>query len=160
MCEKDWLEKNRFYCPIDDTKLQAIFYFSLIWNIYEKELCDTEGSIGKHPKLHSQKYSENLDQEILNTTFIYFKNRYVSEGHATEHFNTFEFKSEPIKKEVFECLIDENLSSTQKLKVLLYIAFRLRNNLFHGQKQVDKLYEQNENFKRINLFLMNLIENK
>ncbi len=160
MQEKEWLERNRFYYQIEDAKLQSIFYFSLVWNIYEKELCNTEGSIVNHPNQHSQNYSENLDQEILNTVFAYFKNRYVSAGQPTDHFRTFEFKSDQIKNEVFGYLSGANPSNEEKLKALLCIAFRLRNNLFHGEKQVEKLYEQNENFRQINLLLMNLIENK
>jgi len=92
--------------------------------------------------------------------FDYFKNRYVTNGQPTDPYKTFEFKSKKIKSDVFGYLSRETPSNEQKLKALLCIAFRLRNNLFHGQKQVDKLYEQNENFKQINLFLMNLIENK
>jgi len=54
----------------------------------------------------------------------------------------------------------ENPSCEEMIEALLKIAFRLRNNLFHGEKQIEKLYEQNENFKQINLLLMNLIENR
>lgn len=160
MDERKWLEQNRFYYQVDETQLQSIFYFSLVWNIYEKELCGKNGKIGDHPKDHSQKYPEKIDQNILKGAFDYFKHRYVSDGQPTKHFNTFEFKSEQIKNEVFGYLSSANPSNEEKLKALLCIAFRLRNNLFHGQKQIEKLYEQNENFRQINLFLMNLIGSK
>lgn len=160
MIEKEWLAKNRFYYQVDETKLQNIFYFSLVWNIYEKEICDKDGRIGIHPNEHSQKYSDKVDKKVLNSVFDYFKNRYVSNGQPAEHFKTFEFKSKRIKDDVFDCLTKDSPSSEQKVKTLLCIAFRLRNNLFHGQKQVDKLYEQNENFRQINLLLINLIDSK
>ncbi len=160
MTEKYWLERNRFYYQIDEARLQSIFYFSLIWNIYEKKLCNKYGIFKVHPNEHSQKYSEKIDSDILNTVFAYFKNRYVSNGKPTEHYISFEFKSESIKSEVFEYLNSENPVNEQKLKSLLLIAFRLRNNLFHGEKEVERLYEQNENFSQINFLLMNLIDNK
>ena len=56
--------------------------------------------------------------------------------------------------------LKEETTNQEKLQSLLYIAFRLRNNLFHGSKEVEKLYEQNENFKQINSLLMVIIEQK
>lgn len=161
MTEKHWLEQNRFYYQIDETRLHSIFYFSLIWNAYEKELCDKVGKIRQHSEDHSVAFAEKLNPNLLAGVFDYFKNRYVSNnGLPTEHFNTFEFQVEQIKAEVFECLSGANPSSEEKLKALLCIAFRLRNNLFHGIKDVEKLYEQNENFRQINLLLMALIDAK
>lgn len=160
MSEIDWLQINRYYSDLDENKLKSIFYFSIIWNIYEKELCKTHGSIGSHPKKHSNDYCNTVDQEHLNSVFAYFKKRYISNGEPSNHYVTFEFNSEPIKAEVFELLSGENPTNKHKLKALLCIAFRLRNNLFHGLKQVDKLYAQNENFRQINLLLMNLIDLK
>jgi len=64
MTELEWLQNNRYYFELDENKIKSIFYFSLIWNIYEKELCDKEGSIGNHPYQHSQKYFDKVDQYI------------------------------------------------------------------------------------------------
>ena len=54
----------------------------------------------------------------------------------------------------------ESSSNQEKMEALLRIAFRLRNNLYHGEKEVSKLYDQNENFKQINRLLMALIDAK
>lgn len=160
MQEKEWLQNNRYYSELDEDKLKSVFYFSLIWNVYEKELCNKKAEINRHPKKQSKKYAEKFDQRLLDQIFEYFKNRYVLNGEQTQHFDNFEFKSESIKTEVFGFLSSAHPSDKDKLKALLCIAFRLRNNLFHGEKAVEKLYEQNENFRQINLLLMNLIENK
>lgn len=160
MQEKEWLQNNRYYSELDEDKLKSVFYFSLIWNVYEKELCDKEGKIRQHAEEHSKTFAEKIDPNLLAGVFGYFKNRYVSNGLPTEHFNTFEFQIEQVKTEVYGYLSSANPSNKDKLKALLCIAFRLRNNLFHGIKDVEKLYEQNENFRQINLLLMNLIQNK
>jgi hypothetical protein len=161
MTELEWLEKNRYYDGLDESKLKSIFYFSLIWNVYEKELCDKEGKIRQHSEDHSVTFAEKLNPNLLAGVFEYFKNRYVTtNGLPSEHFNTFEFQIERIKTEVYGYLSSTNPSNKDKLKALLCIAFRLRSNLFHGTKDVENLYEQNENFRQINLLLMNLIEYK
>lgn len=157
--EKEWFVSNRYYPELDDSKLRSIFYFSLIWNIYEKELCDKYAHIQTHPDLHSQKYHNQVDQNILDSVFEYFKKRYILDGQPTDLFKAFKFEKSPvIKNEVLEYLKSEELSSENKLTALLYIAFRLRNNLFHGEKAVFQLYDQNENFRQINLLLMHLID--
>lgn len=161
MTELEWLQNNRYYHELDESKLKSVFYFGLIWNVYEKELCDQDGKIRQHSEDHSMIFAEKLNPNLLARVFGYFKNRYVSNnGLPTEHFKTFEFQIEHVKTEVYGYLSSANPSNRDKLKALLCIAFRLRNNLFHGIKDVDKLYEQNENFRQINLLLMNLIENK
>jgi hypothetical protein len=101
MQEKGWLQNNLYYHELDESRLMSIFYFSLIWNLYEKELCAKNGKIGEHPENHSQTFAEKVDQNQLIRIFDYFKQRYVLDGQPTDHFNTFEFKSEPIKNEVF-----------------------------------------------------------
>lgn len=158
MKEKTWLEKSRFYYEVDEAQLQSIFYFSLIWNIYEKELCGRHASIQTHPAKNSKEYNNKIDENVLNSVFEFFKTRYISDGQPNSQYATFEFNSNLIKNEVVECLSGSKQSNEEKLKALLSIAFRLRNNLFHGVKVVHKLYEQNENFRQINLLLMALID--
>lgn len=164
MSEKQWLESNRYYPTIEEEKLKSIFYFSLVWNIFEKECCHKNASIGNHPKNFADKLSNNIDSNLLNEIFQYFKNRYIENGDANDIFNRFDFGREPAsstyKNFVKDRLLKEETTNQEKLQSLLYIAFRLRNNLFHGIKDVEKLYEQNENFKQINSLLMAIIEQK
>lgn len=157
--EKEWFINNRHYPDLDESKLQSIFYFSLIWNLYEKVFCNNHAAIKIHPEQHSKEYSNKIDKTLIGSVFEYFRDRYVLDGNPTDLFKTFKFeRSADIKDEVLGYLKSEEPSSENKLKALLYIAFRLRNNLFHGEKAVFKLYEQNENFRQINLLLMALID--
>lgn len=165
MSEKQWLENNRYYPAIDETKLTSIFYFSLVWNIFEKECCDKYAEIGFHPRCLSKLLSDKVNMALVDTVFMYFKNRYVVNAKINSIFNGFQFGRENNDGQVYKdftrkVLINHNPSNQEKLQALLYIAFRLRNNLFHGIKEVEKLYEQNENFKQINSLLMAIIEQK
>lgn len=160
MSEKEWLKSNRSYVDLDEQQLTSIFYFPLIWNIFEKELCNKNAKIGTHPDNISSDYAALIDSEVLSGVFSHFKKRYIRDGKATSLFKNFEFKTpSTIKGETFDILNSSDCATLQ-LKALLYIAFRLRNNLYHGEKEVNKLYEQNENFKQINLLLMALIDKK
>ena len=74
----------------------------------------------------------------------------MHDGETTSTFDSFEFKSGDKKDVVKRILLEgESSSNQEKMEALLRIAFRLRNNLYHGEKEVSKLYDQNENFKQL-----------
>ncbi len=166
MSELEWLKRNRHYpTDIDETKLKNIFYFTLVWNIFEKECCNNFARIEQHPKSLAESIQSRIKQTIVDSVFIYFKNRYFPNGIMGNKFRTFKFgrneNAENVQKQfVQNSFLDSNPTLKDKIESLLYIAFRLRNNLYHGEKDVSKLYEQNENFKQINLFLMDVVDTK
>lgn len=159
MSEKEWLE-CKYQQELDEAKLTSIFYFSLIWNVFEKELCNKYANIKKHSSEISENQSSKVDNGILSNVFTHFQLRYIDKNGANKSFteNLFKSNEDEIKNETYTILINKDCTDTEKLKALLYIAFRLRNNLFHGEKEVDKLHDQNDNFKHINWLLMDLID--
>lgn len=164
MNELEWLRSNRYYEEdIDEAKLKNIFYFTLIWNIFEKTCCGHFAEIGKHPKDIAISLESKINDQIINDIYEYFKNRYILDGSMTDVFHNFKFGKNPddgkvYKKFVEKTLMHDNSSIKEKTQCLLYIAFRLRNNLYHGIKEVSKLYAQNESFKQINCLLMEIID--
>jgi hypothetical protein len=153
--EKEWLEKNIFYDSLNENKLKHIFYFPILWNIFEKEIFNTKASIFK-VESKSQTISI-LDENSLNKIYNYFKNRYIQSADKFKGLN-FREDEKKFQEKIKECFNKDNISLQEKIEVLLYIAFRIRNNIYHGIKQVHKLYEQNENFAQINKFLILIIE--
>lgn len=166
MSELEWLKRNRYYpTDIDETKLKNIFYFTLVWNIFEKECCNNFARMEQHPRYLAESMQLKMDQVIVDSVFKYFKNRYFPNGRVDTKFETFQFgrtanDGRTYKEFVQNKLCDISPSNNDKIESLLYIAFRLRNNLYHGIKDVSGLYEQNENFKQINLFLMDVVDKK
>lgn len=165
MNELRWLEHNRHYENIDESKLKNIFYFTLIWNIFEKECCENFAEIGFHPRCIAEKLTSKINTSVLNDVCGYFKDRYVANNKTKTIFNDFKFGKDANDGKVYKdfvrkTLLANNASNKDKIQSLLYIAFRLRNNLYHGIKEVSKLYDQNENFKQINLLLMEIIDKK
>lgn len=158
--ELSWFGKG--YYPnrlIDESKLKNIFYFTLVWSSFEYKCCNRSGAIGRSKEI-AKKISESKEskeiEEIANRVYKYFKDRYIKGGETTKHFENFKFSDK--KKEVEDTLKNEAPSFEDKLRSLLYIAFRLRNNLYHGEKWEYDLPEQNENFKQINRFLAKIVD--
>jgi len=160
--ELKWIKKRYYYDNINEKRLKNIFYFTLIWNIFENECCNRDAKISTHPKEIAQNINGVSEQKI-NKIFDYFKNRYITNGTINEIFKSFSFDKNntcnTYKKFVKEKLKAQEVTLKEQIQALLYIAFRLRNNLYHGVKDVKKLYEQNENFRQINIFLMEVNDN-
>ena len=151
--EKEWLEKNIFYDSLDENKLKHIFYFPILWNIFEKELCNNRASLNKYKEIASKININDKLQEI-NQIYNYFKQRYTSKYYTLSALRL----PPDIERLIKENFNKEEIFLHEQVETLLCISFRLRNNLYHGIKCVKKLYEQNENFAQINKFLILVIE--
>ncbi|MDD2219333.1 MAG: hypothetical protein PHS63_04515 [Desulfoplanes sp.] len=165
MSERVWLQKNRHYPLIDETKMQSIFYFGLIWNLFERECCENFATITIHPRELADVFTESLPLELITPIFEYFKDRYIHNDKPNTIFKNFRFgpngnSGAEYKGFVQDALMDDPFHKRRAVQALLYIAFRLRNNLFHGEKEINTLYQQNESFKHINRLLMAIIQLK
>jgi len=156
--EKDVIAGLLSCSPIDEEKIRSILWFTLVWNLFEKECCNKKANINKHSDAYA-KYPEKFDAQILSGTWGFFHDRYVSNEKVTDIFEIFEFRQGDKKEEVKRILLRGNDAiPSEKVETLLRIIFRLRNNLFHGEKDVEELYKQNETFAYANRFLLDIIE--
>jgi hypothetical protein len=55
-------------------------------------------------------------------------------------------------------LSNENVDRSDLASALLLIVYRYRNNLFHGEKWLYQMRDQNDNFAQANSVLMRAIE--
>ena len=135
-----------------------LFEFTVIWNIFEKK------KMGNHASIFDvSDFVErlpNIDNINVNEIFEYFKNRYTNN---TDHPNLFEAlrwrdKEKDKKDETYRILTLENPINKDKIKAILYIIFRLRNNLFHGEKSILTIDQQRATFNLVNSFLLDILE--
>lgn len=100
------------------------------------------------------RYIEKFDLEKIYylEIFNYFKRRYVTDNKINEKFNGLfrdsYFSPDNLdendnesrnKKRVIECLLGNNNQDKEKLATCLIIAYRFRNNIFHGKKHICEL---------------------
>lgn len=156
--ELEWVKNKYNYLEFDENRIRHILYFGIIWNIFEKECCNNDARICQSDQI-ALKLSP-ITIPLLDDICMYFYTRYIKDGQATRKFVDFKFHSSARKDRV-EAILKKNTQSTQveKIEALLIIVFRLRNNLYHGEKTPDIFYEQDENFKYANQLLMIIIDN-
>lgn len=149
----------------DSDLLENVKNFAIIWNIFECECCNTYGSIGKDPEEIADKLKDQFvsdDVTKLNGYYSYFKSRYVQESNTNDLFNKNLFRKTKLELELKEkarrILLEVDPSTEDKIKCLLFIAFRIRNNFFHGEKTPENAIKQNKSFETLNNFLIDIIK--
>lgn len=137
-------------------KRSFIFNFAMIWNLFEYRCMDNFAQIPKVDDFVNTLPSNlNLDVNII---FDYFKDRYKVVDNIYNIESLLWRRNENIYRNfVIEKFRDTQCSHQDKIKAVLYIIFRLRNNLFHGEKDIAIINEQKRTFVLVNKFLMDLI---
>lgn len=162
--------------PTDTNNLESIKNFALVWNVFEYSCCSTHGSIRNSPNmiLRNLEGKFNAPEELcqLNNSWIYFQRRYITDNQTNAFFNNDLFNI-PVSSTSSECdkfkeeiarqkeakSILENYDPTieEKIKCLLLISFRVRNNFFHGSKQPNVAINQGDLFLELSKFLILII---
>lgn len=156
----DWLRKHApgFQCLSDDER-QAIYNFSLLWSLFEAKALNEHGSA--NAIIESAKRwarSGQLSADTFTEELAYFRERYVADGAFTCHFDHLHLPQNDARRLVQKVLNREDAEPGEAAAAVLIIAYRFRNNLFHGVKWSYKLQGQLDNFTHANTILMRAIE--
>ncbi|AXT19256.1 hypothetical protein D7030_13460 [Flavobacteriaceae bacterium AU392] len=149
----DWLN-NKYDIALETDQLKEIQNFTLLWNIFENLIFETRFSVNQ---IEDKLADINLDQEIISETFDYCKNRYINNNETNERFEYLYLRNNDNPDLVRETLISDNPTDLNKVKVVVTIVSRFRNNLFHGIKDFKKLHLQKENFEMSNKLLQSIL---
>lgn len=160
-----WL-KEYFNRPTYSTKkLNPVFHFSLLWNLFEHTYFTDDNRLTNKRLLElAEKSFAYIPDGSLQTAFSYFQNRYFHNGREDVRFEKLCLDKQVnngISHFNFckEVLLNNDSEKVKKLKCLFLIVYRFRNNLFHGRKQPRMLNTYEAPFNIINRFLMAFIKN-
>lgn len=126
--------------------------FSLLWNIFETYACNKNADINKiSTAVDMINERQPIDAGLFPEHIDYFSKRYFNEDLSPkEIFEGLKFRQgetdQYAKQMVTETLTGVTESPSENLKSLLFILYRFRNNLFHGEKKVVRLNGQIDNF--------------
>lgn len=148
-----------------EKEIKSVLRFAIFWNLLEADpWFKNYVSLWKLENfdLHT-KIVTNLDEEeksSLNYCILFFSQRNRLSLHCKDQkeenkWQSYQLKMKKIWEEQDEIkkqqLVENNLE--EYLKICLFIVYRLRNNLFHGIKELSDLAFQNDIFNATNRFL-------
>ena len=100
----------------------------------------------------------NIETYDIDNYLPFLKNRYFVDGNLTHHFHKLYIERSGEPAEIVESLCNDSANSKTQLIGCLGIIFRLRNNLFHGEKWKYQLQGQKKNFVNASAFLRRIIQ--
>lgn len=137
------------HVDLNEASLKPVLAFLLYWNTFEARLF--ERNFRTEP-LKAEDILISIEDSIVNDSFVYAKQRYVSPGgHLTPKFNRLGFRNRRKNEEetsdekyVREVLLSEEPSAHDQLNAIIIIIYRIRNNLFHGEKGIQNASGQTD----------------
>lgn len=160
--EISWINRHLgIGCDLDYEQMKPILCFSLIWNLFETEACQRNAT----PKSIRESVNHANESNWLSTDkykkFVsYFRERYylADKMKFDELFDRLLLTDKASQKVVEQALTANSDSLANTVYALLLIAHRVRNNLFHGNKDVSSLPQQADLFTTINALLTTYLE--
>ncbi len=150
----NWIN-NKYGLSLTNEDLSELKNFTLLWNIYENTIFNSSFSI---PLLQNEILNRNLQMDNFSGVFIYFQDRYTSNGDTNGRFDHLNFRATDRRVLVRDCLLNANVSPLDKILSIGIIVYRFRNNLFHGLKDFMFIDEQQENFRQSNIYLQMFLD--
>ncbi|MBV1863052.1 MAG: hypothetical protein KUG74_01330 [Rhodobacteraceae bacterium] len=147
------------YQSLNGEILDEVNLFMWLWPVFEWNYLNKKAELAS-----LKKFSERPEileifgkNSCATISFEYFKNRYSTGKDAQTRLEAL-LGTQQAKKTIAntKSTIETGLSATdpnQKVLGLLWITFRLRNNLFHGGKSDAGFEDQLDNFKHANNLL-------
>ena len=155
-----WLEKH---APGFDRLLpeerDSLFHFLCAWSLFEAKALDRHGNANTIGEFVRDRDHHGLLLGIsLKEELEYFQNRYIREGRFTCHFAHLRLGERDNSELVIKVLRDETQDLGEIMTALLIVAYRFRNNLFHGEKWLYEMDDQFHNFSYANKVLMKAVD--
>ncbi|MBC8752546.1 MULTISPECIES: hypothetical protein [Paraburkholderia] len=151
--------RNRPFADGNDEERTAISNFTLLWSVMEGRVLDRKAnptSLLAAVKALAQRGPLRLSS--FEASLTYFRDRYFQGGEFTYHFENLLFRKPDCRPLVEGVLSGSDDDLEHVVGALLLITYRLRNNLFHGEKWKYGIREQQENFRHASDILMRIIE--
>jgi len=158
----DWLTK---FTPnkeaLDSKTLEPILSFTLIWNLFEKVVCNQNCSMSSiETNVTTANEQKLLEAEDFLCILKFFQVWYMDDGDIDQLSGYLLSDHRHNNKIILLQKVLQGKTTTIKEVVssLLFIAYRMRNNLFHGEKNIFTLDTQLDLFRAANCLLARYLD--
>lgn len=159
-----WLRNRVGTEALPGTAFEAAMKFALLWMYFEGQACGAEASAKRLREFAKDLYARKLDvlRGHLDGPLAFFKSRYGDVQEDPQRFIRRLGGEERVKADVqadiIAALTQTQIDEVDKAIGLLLICFRIRNNLFHGTKQIPAFQQQEDLFANVGFILIALLE--
>ena len=147
------------YAQLSDAERSAIANFTLLWSAMEGRMLKSNANPATLTDVVKALNAQGgLQRERFDKGLAYFRDRYFQGGTFNDRFEQLLFRKNDLRPLVEAVLSGKDEDIGQVVIALLMIAYRLRNNLFHGVKWAYGIQGQQPNFGHASDVLMRILE--
>lgn len=153
-----------FQASVEMETINTLGRFLLLWGIFEKKFFakTVQGREEGDFNAHKAKNHPHIKVSDIQTPFGHFKDRYTGSVEAERKYNDLAIRGGGYKDEIKQTFQREEWDTSDaerkaKQFAVLMVMYQLRNNLFHGTKEVNSLNENKENFDVMNAVLIEIL---
>lgn len=150
MDPEEWLrDKVNGYAQLGRNDVLAIQSFTFLWSIFEARRLNNHGDV---PAIRAivDRYAAALRPEPYQEAVAHFRGRYFDGNALTDNFRRLFLPERDYKTLVEHFVRGEALTLRETVTALLIIVYRIRNNLFHGNKWDGDMQDERMNFSHAN----------
>jgi len=142
------------YWMLENETILEIGKFSILWGCFEWKYFDNNCNKNKIDNYAKKINNENAELLVLCYNII---NKLRSLYNHDSNTIIERLHSGIMSSEIEKCLKTDCSDKLSIIQGTLYICYRVRNNMFHGEKCEFFLNEQKDLFKKINFLLNQLL---
>jgi hypothetical protein len=148
----DWAnEYTQAAVALHGDVVEPILHFSILWNLFERDACGKQAS--RHrvgTVVAAAAAARQISLEAFAEHLEYFQNRARRNGMLVEHYLDALRVDRKDRALVGDVLSGHRNDVRSVVHALLLVVLRIRNNLFHGEKDVAVLHTQADLFRAAN----------
>src|SRR6185312_6487657 len=142
---KHWIDTNcRGGHALRRESVDAVSNFSLMWNIFEGTVCSNQAQISVFESRANEIAHRGSLPLAIEDGVGFWRQRYVAESAFNKRFEQLRFRPRDRREHVEAVLRSEKNDPESQLLAAMIVIYRLRNNLFHGLKEINTLNDQVE----------------
>ena len=139
--------------------LDVVSGFAFLWNFFEGVTCNGRVSIPSLGQIAERMTnSPVLATDSVEHSLSFYRFRYLNGNQMQKRFEGLNFRPNDRQELVEAVLRGTELGLSAKLHALLIIAYRIRNNMFHGLKSVHVWDDQAQNISEASRILSIALE--
>jgi hypothetical protein len=119
----------------------AVSGFTVMWNLFEQVVCDNRATVPGLQRV-AQRVGRRAPLPEIEASLEFWTARYLTGSEFNRSFDSLHFRERDRREEVEAVLRGEKNDAESRMLAILIIIYRLRNNLFHGLKQISTLNSQ------------------
>jgi hypothetical protein len=147
------------FADLSHNERTAIANFTLLWTAMEGRVVDANANPNSLlAAVREIARRRELPLGMFEASLAHFSERYIRDGELTYHFEHLHFRKPDRRPLVEAVLKGDDVEPENVVGALLLITYRLRNNLFHGEKWAYGMRDQEANFLQASEVLMRIIE--